>query len=102
MSNLIIETSELNYHFKRQQKTLDNINLQVERGSIYGFLGPNGAGKTTTLRLLLGLLTSQQGKIKLFDDDLQQHRLSILKRIGTLIEQPSLYSHLTAKENLEV
>jgi lantibiotic transport system ATP-binding protein len=102
MSNHIIKTTGLNYFFSRGQQTLYNINLQVEKGAIYGFLGPNGAGKTTTLRLLLGLLTSQQGTIELFGEDLQQNRMSILKRLGSLIEQPSLYSHLTAKENLEV
>ncbi|MGV3658001.1 MAG: ATP-binding cassette domain-containing protein [Chitinophagaceae bacterium] len=102
MSNLIIQTSGLNYFFSRDQQTLYDINLQVEKGAIYGFLGPNGAGKTTTLRLLLGLLKNQQGKIEMFGDDLQHNRLGILKRLGSLIEQPSLYSHLTAKENLEV
>ena len=102
MSNYIIKTTGLNYFFSRGQQTLYNINLQVEKGSVYGFLGPNGAGKTTTLRLLLGLLKCQQGKIELFGEDLQHNRLSILKRLGSLIEQPSLYAHLTAKENLEV
>lgn len=102
MSSLIIKTTGLNYFFSRDQQTLHNINLQVEKGSIYGFLGPNGAGKTTTLRLLLGLLKNQEGKIELFGEDLHQNRLPILKRLGSLIEQPSLYNHLTAKENLEV
>ncbi len=102
MTPLIIKTTALNYHFSRQQKTLDNINLMVEKGSIYGFLGPNGAGKTTTLRLLLGLLKNQEGKIEVFGEDLDQNRMGILKRLGSLIEQPSLYGHLTAKENLEV
>jgi lantibiotic transport system ATP-binding protein len=98
----IIKTTALHYYFNKQQKTLDNINLQVEKGSIYGFLGPNGAGKTTTLRLLLGLLKKQEGSIQLFGNDLEQHRIESLKKIGSLIEQPSLYGHLTAKENLEV
>jgi len=102
MSNAIIKTTGLNYFFSRGQQTLYDINLQVEKGSVYGFLGPNGAGKTTTLRLLLGLLQNQQGKIEMFGEDLQQNRLGILKRLGSLIEQPSLYSHLTAKENLEI
>jgi lantibiotic transport system ATP-binding protein len=88
----IIKTSALTYHFNKQQK----------RGSIYGFLGPNGAGKTTTLRLLLGLLKKQQGSIEVFGKEFEQHRLESLKNIGSLIEQPSLYGHLTAKENLEV
>jgi ABC-2 type transport system ATP-binding protein len=76
--------------------------MQVPSGSIYGFLGPNGAGKTTTLRLVLGLLKKQQGHIKLFGNELEANRIEILKRLGSLIEQPSLYQHLTAKENLKI
>jgi len=98
----IIKTTALTYHFNKNQKTLDNINLDVPKGSIYGFLGPNGAGKTTTLRLLLGLLKKQQGSIQLFGKEFDQHRIECLKHIGSLIEQPSLYGHLTAKENLEI
>ena len=102
MNNFLIKTEELHYSFSKEFKTLNDINLLVEKGSIYGFLGPNGAGKTTTLRLLLGLLRKQQGSIEIFGQELQSNKLSILKRIGSLIEQPSLYGHLTAKENLEI
>lgn len=98
----VIQTTGLNYYFSKEGKTLDNISLQVEKGSVYGFLGPNGAGKTTTLRLLLGLLKKQEGDIKIFGEEFAGNRLPILRRIGSLIEQPSLYSHLTARENLEV
>lgn len=101
-STAIIQTEALTYHFNKQQRTLDDINLRVEKGSIYGFLGPNGAGKTTTLRLLLGLLKKQTGSIRLFGKEFDQHRLETLQNIGSLIEQPSLYGHLTAKENLQV
>lgn len=98
----VIQTTGLNYYFSKEAKTLDNISLQVEKGSVYGFLGPNGAGKTTTLRLLLGLLKKQEGDIKIFGEDFTGNRLPILRRVGSLIEQPSLYAHLTARENLEV
>jgi ABC-2 type transport system ATP-binding protein len=98
----VIETKQLHFAFGAGQQILHNLNLQVPAGSIYGFLGPNGAGKTTTLRLLLGLLKKQQGTITLFGKDLQQHRMEILRRLGTLIEQPSLYLHLTGKENLQI
>lgn len=102
MSELLIKTDALSYFFSREFKALDNINLQVEQGSIYGFLGPNGAGKTTTLRLLLGLLRKQEGSIKVFGSNFESDKINILKRTGSLIEQPSLYNHLTAKENLEI
>jgi len=101
-STAIVKSTALTYRFSKGEKTLDNINLQVEKGSIYGFLGPNGAGKTTTLRLLLGLLKKQEGSITLFEKEFDQHRIESLRKIGSLIEQPSLYLHLTARENLEV
>jgi ABC-2 type transport system ATP-binding protein len=99
---MILRTSALNYYFNKQQQTLHNINLEVKKGSIYGFLGPNGAGKTTTLRLLLGLLQKQEGSIQVFGKEFSDHRIESLRNIGSLIEQPSLYNHLTAKENLGI
>jgi len=98
----VIQTSGLSYHYSKDMKTLSDISLQVEKGSIYGFLGPNGSGKTTTLSLLLGLLNNQQGDIKIFGQHLHANRTAILKRVGSLVESPSLYGHLTARENLEV
>jgi lantibiotic transport system ATP-binding protein len=102
MQTAVIETQHLHFSFQAGQKILDDLNLQVPTGSIYGFLGPNGAGKTTTLRLLLGLLKKQEGDLTLFGRNFQRNRLDILRRIGSLIEQPSLYLHLTGKENLEI
>ncbi len=81
---------------------LNNINLQVPESSIYGFLGPNGAGKTTTLRLILGLLKKQQGSISIFGKLFDEKRVAILRQVGSLIESPSLYGHLTAQENLRL
>jgi ABC-type multidrug transport system ATPase subunit len=102
MQSSIIETRQLYFAFQKSQKILDDLNLQIPAGSIYGFLGPNGAGKTTSLRLILGLLKKQEGDITLFGKHLQANRIDILRRIGSLIEQPSLYLHLTGKENLEI
>jgi ABC-type multidrug transport system ATPase subunit len=65
-SSTVVKTTHLNFSFRNGVKTLQDVNLEVPRGSIYGFLGPNGAGKTTTLRLLLGLLKNQEGKLELF------------------------------------
>ena len=98
----IIKTIGLSYHYSKDVQTLFDIDLNVERGSIYGFLGPNGSGKTTTLSLLLGLLNNQKGDIEIFGEHLHANRINILKKIGSLVETPSLYGHLTAKENLEV
>ena len=98
-SQAIIETHELSYHFARQQ-VLDKVSLSVPKGSIYGFLGPNGAGKTTTIKLLLNLLYSSEKNIFLFGKELQKSRLEILRKTGSLIEQPAIYPHLSGRENL--
>ena len=101
MTGPAIETRQLTHRFGREA-VLRGVDLTVPAGAIYGFLGPNGAGKTTTLRLLLGLLRRQAGTIRVFGETLERHRLAILRRIGSSIESPSLYAHLTAGENLEV
>jgi ABC-2 type transport system ATP-binding protein len=96
----LLETKKLSYKFRKHETILNNIDLEVPEHSIYGFLGPNGAGKTTTLKLIVGLLKKQEGKVRIFGRDFDKDRLNILQQIGTLIESPSLYLHLTAKENL--
>lgn len=97
-----IETNNLTYKFSGGDTVLNDINIQVPTGSIYGFLGPNGAGKTTTLRLILGLLKNQTGAITIFSKEFEANRVEVLQNIGSLIEAPSLYAHLTAKENLAI
>jgi ABC-2 type transport system ATP-binding protein len=95
-----LQTTNLVHQFSEKEIVLNDINLQVIEGCIYGFLGPNGAGKTTTLKLLLGLLKKQQGEISIFGKPFEDNRVAILKNIGSLIESPSIYGHLTAHENL--
>ncbi|MDF2193190.1 ATP-binding cassette domain-containing protein [Paraflavitalea sp. CAU 1676] len=97
----IVSIQQLSHHFGAQT-VLDNISLTVPAGCIYGLLGPNGAGKTTTLRLLLGLIRRQSGHVHLFGQDISHNRLPLLRQTGSLIEHPSLYLHLTARENLEI
>ncbi len=97
-----IEAVGLSHRFSNGDRALENITLRVKEGAIYGFLGPNGAGKTTTLRLLLGLLEKQQGEILMFGKSFEKSRIEILRSIGSLIENPSIYSHLTAVENLTI
>ena len=81
---------------------VDGLDLHVPPGSVYGFLGPNGAGKTTTIRMLLGLIRPDRGQVRLFDQPLAGQRTALLRRVGALVESPSLYPHLTGYENLEV
>jgi lantibiotic transport system ATP-binding protein len=102
MSAYILETTGLSHQFSPRQPVLEEVGLRVPQGSIYGFLGPNGAGKTTTLRLVLGLLKKQKGQIFFFGRPFESHRISTLQRVGSLIENPSVYGHLTAEENIRV
>jgi lantibiotic transport system ATP-binding protein len=78
------------------------LSLSVPAQSVYGFLGPNGAGKSTTIRMVLGLQRPDRGTISLFGRPLARERIALLRRIGSLVESPSLYLHLTGRENLEV
>ncbi|PER26851.1 bacitracin ABC transporter ATP-binding protein [Bacillus cereus] len=82
------------------QKSVDNLNMNVHRGQIYGFIGRNGAGKTTTIRMLLGLIKPTSGRIEIFGEDLARNQKEILRRIGSIVEVPGFYENLTAKENL--
>ncbi len=101
-SNSIVETNNLSFKFNTDELVVNNLNLEVKKGSIYGFLGPNGAGKTTTIRLLLGLLPASTGSIKLFGEPVSNNRTKTYLQIGSLIEQPSLYEHLSGWDNLEI
>jgi len=96
---MVIDTEGLTFNFGKQT-VVKSLSLKVPEGSIYGFLGPNGAGKTTTIKLLLNLLKTDEGSIHIFEQELQSNRIKILSQIGSLIEQPAIYLHLTGKENL--
>jgi lantibiotic transport system ATP-binding protein len=99
MADMAISTASLSYSFGKQL-ILDAVTLKVPQGAVYGFLGPNGAGKTTTIKILLSLLRSASKNIFIFGKELSEHRIEILSRIGSLVEQPAVYPHLTGRENL--
>ena len=101
MSEMVIETNALTRRYGKRT-AVDRVDLCVPRGEIYGFLGPNGAGKTTTIRMLLGLIRPTAGTVRLFGENFHRHRMSVLRRVGSLVEAPSYYGHLTGAENLEV
>lgn len=83
--------------------SVNNLDMTVKEGTIYGFLGPNGAGKSTTLKMLLGLVHPTKGEIDIFGKRVtSKNRIEILRDIGSLIETPSYYGHLTARENLKI
>ncbi|HEU4508418.1 MAG TPA: ABC transporter ATP-binding protein [Pyrinomonadaceae bacterium] len=101
MENCLIETRGLTRRFG-QQLAVNNVNLSVPAAGVYGFLGPNGAGKTTAIRMLLGLIRPNAGEVRLFGEPLNGNQRSLMRRVGALVEAPSLYPHLTGRENLEV
>ncbi len=101
MSELIIETKGLTKKFDRFTAVKD-ISLKVPKGALYGFLGPNGAGKSTTIRMLLDLMKPTKGEVYLFNKDIRNHRMEILRKVGAMVESPSYYENLTAYENLEI
>ncbi|MFD2657840.1 ABC transporter ATP-binding protein [Gracilibacillus thailandensis] len=96
----IVQTNNLSKKFGKEL-AVNGVDIRIPKGEIYGFLGPNGAGKSTTIRMLLGLMKPTAGNIAIFGKDLKSERINILKKVGSLVENPSYYPHLTAKENLE-
>ncbi len=98
---LAIQTTGLTRRFAGGHGIAD-VDLAVPEGCIYGFLGPNGAGKTTTIRLLLDLLRPDRGQVRLFGQPLHRGDRAALALVGSLVESPSLYPHLSARDNLEI
>src|SRR5438105_21323 len=80
---------------------VQNLSMQVKRGSIYGFLGPNGSGKTTTIRMLCGLLTPDSGEGTCLGYDIRRDADKIKRRVGYMTQRFSLYQDLSVRENLE-
>lgn len=100
-SSMALQTNDLCFSFGKRA-VLNNVNLAVPAGSIFGFLGPNGAGKSTTIKTLQGLLSVKPGMIHVFGKELNTNLLHILEHTGSTIESPSLYDHLSARKNLEI
>lgn len=100
-SEKIIEVKGLTKEYK-ELTAVDNLDLNVYRGDVFGFLGPNGAGKSTTIRMLLSLIKPTSGEIKIFGKELKSNRIEILRQIGAIVEKPDFYLYLTAYRNLEI
>ncbi|MEK4252062.1 ATP-binding cassette domain-containing protein [Paenibacillus sp. FSL W7-1287] len=97
----IIKTTGLTKRAK-DRVLAEKIQLDVYKGEIYGLLGKNGAGKTTIMKMLVGMTTPSSGEIALFGKSFNEHSKSLLRRVGSLIEYPTFYEHLTAMENLQL
>ena len=98
----IIETNDLCKQYGNALRVA-HLDLDVPEGSVYGFLGPNGAGKSTTLKMILGLVRPTAGDIRVLGKKMDGgNRLAVLRQVGSLIESPSYYGHLTGEENLRI
>jgi ABC-type multidrug transport system ATPase subunit len=100
-SEQVIEVRGLTKKF-RDLTAVNNLDLNVYRGDVFGFLGPNGAGKSTTIRMLLSLIKPTAGDIKIFGKPLVQNREEILRKVGAIVEKPDFYLYLSAYKNLEI
>src|SRR5215469_16523254 len=97
---VVLRTRNLSKHYGNRL-AVDNLNLEVRRGEIFGFLGPNGAGKTTTIRMALGLIAPTSGSVEILGQDVFEHRSRVLPRVGALVETPALYTYLSGRNNLK-
>ena len=101
MDDKVIQTKELTKKYG-EQTVVNQVNLHVKKGRIYGLLGRNGAGKTTIMKMMLGLTAATSGSIELFGSPLWGNEKTIYPRIGAMIEHPGFYPNLTGTENLEI
>ena len=97
---VILETKNLTKKYKHNT-ALNNINLKLEKGKVYGFIGKNGAGKTTFIRIITGLAFLTSGELSLFGNSREKELQEARRNIGALVEGPSLYPFMSAKENLK-
>ena len=97
----ILKTNHLTKVFEGKE-VVSSVNMNVQKGEIYGFLGPNGAGKTTVMKMITNLIKPTNGEIEIFGERLTDQSFEVLKRIGSIIEYPIFYDKLTASETLQL
>ncbi|WP_240666672.1 ATP-binding cassette domain-containing protein [Longirhabdus pacifica] len=97
----VIQTRNVTKRFN-DKEVISNVNMNVKQGQIYGLLGPEGCGKTTIIKLLMNLLQPTYGEILLFGETLTSRKYDLYKRIGSIIDVPAFYEHLSPKENLQL
>jgi len=99
LANVVLRTIDLTKRFGRQL-AVDRLSIEVEEGDIFGFLGPNGAGKTTTMRMIVGLVRPSSGRVEVNGLDTRRRFLDAIAQIGSLIDIPAFYGHLSGRKNL--
>lgn len=98
-ADLVIRTEHLTKHFGKLV-AVDDLNLEVRKGEIFGFLGPNGSGKSTTMGMMLGLIAPTSGKVELFGLNIQTDLPKILQRVGAVTDSSGFYPYLSGRDNL--
>ncbi len=99
---MIVATDNLSKEYDGVYR-VQELDIRIKEGDIYGFLGPNGAGKSTTMKMLLGLVKPTSGTIEIMGKPFnEKNRRDILSSVGSLIESSSYYGHLTGRENMEI
>ena len=97
----ILQTSHLSKVINGKELVTD-VNIHIKKGEIYGFLGPNGAGKTTVMKMITNLWKPTNGTVVLFGEALENTSYEVLKRMGSIIEFPTFYEHMSGKDNLQL
>ena len=97
----IMETVGLRKSYKGNV-VVNDVNIHVPKGSIYGFVGPNGAGKSTVMKMILNLIQPEAGEVQLFGEKVTNQSYEVFKRVGSIIENPYFYEKMTARQNLEL
>lgn len=101
MSDIMLEIQNLNKSYRRR-KIIDNLNMTVYKGNIYGFLGANGEGKTTTIRMITSLIKADSGDIIINGKSVINCKNEAIRNIGAMVEAPKFYENMSGYENLEL
>ena len=92
----IMETVGLRKAYK-DNIVVDDVNMHISKGAIYGFVGPNGAGKSTVMKMILSLIQPDAGEVQLLGEKVTSHSYEIFKKVGSIIENPYFYDKMTAR-----
>ena len=101
MAKTVLELKNVNKTYGKR-KVIDDISLEVKEGEIYGFLGPNGSGKTTTIKMILRLISSDSGEIKVNGYDVKKQFEKAMECIGAIVENPDMYKYMSGIDNLRL
>ena len=85
-----------------KRRIVHDLSFEVKEGEVFGFLGPNGAGKTTTIRMMTGLVKPTSGRIRICGYDVQRDFRQAMRHMGSIVENPALYTYMSGRENLQL